>query len=115
MLPPKNRLVKREDFNKAWKEGEIFSSKNFIVKVAPNKIKKTRVGFSASKNLFKKAVLRNRAKRFLRGVVKAYLGLIRPGFDVIIFCRNRGCIFQKNGSARLKNELKDTFEKAKLL
>lgn len=87
MLPSKNRLVDKADFEKVYKNGRFFSANGVSVSFAPNDLKKTRVGFSVGKKFSKKAVQRNRARRLLRESVHLHLKEINNGFDIVVSCR----------------------------
>jgi ribonuclease P protein component len=114
MLPAKNRLIKKEDFNKAYQKGKIFAGENIAVKISKNQISETRIGFSVGKKFFKKAVARNKAKRRLREAIRPYLVKIKPGFDIVIFFRKGGLILEKNGFLEAKKEIEEIIKKAKL-
>lgn len=87
MLPKKNRLKNRKDFNKAFKQGETKSNSHLIVKVKRNDFDKKRIGFIAPMKHFKKATDRNRVKRLLREAVRPNLEVICSGYDVIIIAK----------------------------
>jgi ribonuclease P protein component, eubacterial len=114
MLSIKNRLIKREDFSKAYQKGNFFAGENIAIKATRNKLPETRVGFSVGKKFFKKAVARNKAKRRLRESVRPYLVKIKPGFDIVIFCRKGGLILEKNGLSEAKKELREIIKRANL-
>lgn len=84
MLPDKNRLKKKKDFEKVLKEGKGIKEDSLILKVKKNKSKKLRFGFVVSKKISKKAVVRNKIKRRLREVVKEKIKKIDKDFDIII-------------------------------
>ena len=84
MLPDKNRLKKKKDFEKVLKEGKGFKKDSLILKVKKNKSKKLRFGFVVSKKVSKKAVVRNKIKRRLREAVKERIKKIDKNFDIII-------------------------------
>ena len=84
MLPDKNRLKKKKDFEKVLKEGRGIKEDFLILKVRKNKPKKLRFGFVVSKKISKKAVVRNKIKRRLREVIKERIKKIDKGLDIII-------------------------------
>ena len=87
MLPKQHRLTQKEDFRRAYSSRILFREGNLSLKMSKNDLPVSRIGFSVEKKYFKKAVERNRLKRILRELVQKNLTLIRPGFDIVIFCR----------------------------
>lgn len=85
MLPAKNRLVKRTDFNNVYRKGVFFAEGPLSLKAAGNNFENTRIGFSIEKKFFKKAVSRNRMKRLLREAFQENLEKIKKGFDIVVF------------------------------
>ena len=75
------RLRKRSDFAGVYARGRSWSHPLVRLRVIPNQLALTRLGFVVGK-VVGKAVVRNRLKRRLREMVR-YLTL-RPGHDVII-------------------------------
>lgn len=84
MLPKENRLRDRGDFGKVYKNGKFFSLNDLTLRFTPNDLPLSRIGFSVSKSLFKKAVDRNRVRRLLREAARKKITAIRPGFDLVI-------------------------------
>jgi len=89
MLPFKNRLTKRKDFERVQKSGQFFSEANIALKMAQNGLPETRVGFVVGMKFAKKAVERNQAKRQLRDILQKSLPQIKGGFDVVVMIRKR--------------------------
>ncbi len=87
MLPFKNRLKKEKDFQRVFNEGRFAASDLISVKFVGNGTDDTRVGFVVSNKVAKKAVLRNRTKRMLRGVIGGKMNLIAAGFDIIVIAK----------------------------
>ncbi len=104
MLPPKNRLAKVRDFNLLMKEGRFFRGGLLDLKVldlAKNKdyipkkedpetfVSQLRIAFTVGLKVSKKAVLRNRAKRQLREVVRLLLkqGVLATGYYVLVIAK----------------------------
>lgn len=92
MLPFKNRLTRREDFQKLYRRGVLVFSGDLSLKYAPNDLKDSRIGIALEKKYFKKATARNRIKRLLRESAQHFLPRLRPGLDIAIFCRDAGKI-----------------------
>ena len=83
MLPKANRLKKNKDFEKVFKHGKkyVLPGGKIYLKIVRNNFKNSRFAFVASKEFSKKALIRNKAKRKLREIVKARLSEIKKGID----------------------------------
>lgn len=84
MLPYKNRLVKKTDFEKVYKYGNFFYSENIGLKIKRNNIGIVRVGFSVGTKFSKRATKRNKTKRQLREIFHKMLKEIQKGVDIIV-------------------------------
>jgi ribonuclease P protein component len=104
MLPLKNRLKKKKDFKKVFKEGEPFKEDFLFLKRSENNLDKTRLGFIVSLKVSKKAFIRNKVKRRLREAAKNKIETLKNGYDVVIIAR---------GEAKEKEfkEIEDCLEK----
>lgn len=89
MLPFKNRLTKRKDFEKVQKIGQFFSDANIALKMMENGGHDSRIGFVAGMKFSRKAVERNQIKRQLRDIFQKHLPKIKGGFDVVVMIRKR--------------------------
>lgn len=87
MLPRHNRLRKTNDFKKVFDCGLFVNDKFVSFKVAENDLEVSRFGFIVSSKVSKKAVVRNKVKRWLRAVVGESLAQIKSGYDVIVITR----------------------------
>ena len=58
-----------------------------VLKMIRNNLKQTRFGFIVGVKISKKASLRNKIKRRLRGLVRIKLEKIKKGFDVILIAK----------------------------
>lgn len=89
MLPVKNRLKKKKDFQEVLKSGLTVRNKYFFLKVIERKENPfTRIGFVVSKKVSKKAVRRNRIKRLFRESLRLRMNKIRPGYDLVFIVLN---------------------------
>lgn len=113
MLPFKNRLIKKGDFEKIHKNGRFYAEGNVMIKLMENGLGETRVGFIAGIKFSKKAVERNRIKRQLREVFREKIGEIKPGFDVVVMARKREK--EKIKFEELRNSVGRLLEKGGLL
>lgn len=84
MLASKNRIAKKEDFEKVKKDGKLYQSDNFGVAVLKKSEEEdSRFGFVVSTKISKDASKRNRIKRALREVTRHHLHIIGKGYDMV--------------------------------
>jgi len=112
MLPKINRLQKKEDFRRLYRQGEFSSIGGIYLKKGINGLSHTRIGFLVEKKLFKKAVERNRIRRLLREAVRRNIETIKPGMDIIIFYRD---LKQEKNLATVASALERLLKKSNLL
>ncbi len=84
MLSKQNRLIKKKDFEKVFKEGKGYRKDFLFLKTNKNDLDFTRFGFIVSKKISNKAVARNKIKRQLREIVRKKIPEIKKGIDVIV-------------------------------
>ena len=84
MLPAKNRLKKKRDFEYVFKQGRGLKEGFLSLKFAKNGLSETRFGFVVGQKVSHKAVVRNKVKRRLRDLAKAKLEDVKKGFDVAV-------------------------------
>ncbi len=107
MLPKANRLKKSKDFEQVFKKGRFFKENFLSLKVVPNSFKNSRFGFVVSQKVSKKAVIRNKIKRWLRAAILLRIKKIeitQKPMDIIIIV---------NSGSKIKNfqEIKETINK----
>jgi len=86
MLPLNHRLKGRKIFNDLFQLGKTFSNDLLMMKVSPGeKDEPSKFGFGASLKYSKKAVERNRAKRWMREAIRSKITEIQPGWYVVFF------------------------------
>jgi len=112
MLPLKNRLKNKKDFEKVFKQGKGFKEDFLFLKVNKNNLKESRFGFIVSLRVSKKAVLRNRVKRRLREIIKENLPKIRKGRDCVLIVQRS---IRKKGFPEIKEATANLLKKAKIL
>ena len=84
MLPPRHRLRRRSDFTTVIQRGRRGSARRLVVHVAAGEDEKpVLVGFVVSRAVGG-AVVRNRVKRRLRGLVAERLDRLPPGSRVVV-------------------------------
>jgi ribonuclease P protein component len=115
MLPFKNRLRKRNDFNRVYKRGRAVFSQNLTLRYIRNNFAQTRIGILVNKSFSQRAVQRNKMKRIIREAVREYLTSIEPNFDIVISCARKEKIKGKTDFAEIKNQVKEILKKSNLL
>ena len=89
-LPKAHRLRDRKDYRAVYEQGIRRYSPHLTLIALPSKENKnvvipaTMFGISISKKVSKKAVIRNRIKRQIKGVIRTYLQSVNPGWKVVI-------------------------------
>ena len=96
-LPTAYRLKHRRDFRAVYQQGIRLSSSHLILyalsdslgadKTSMNVSPPTRIGISISQKVSKKAVVRNRIKRQIRGVLQELLTQLLPGWKLVVIVR----------------------------
>ena len=86
MLPAIHRLKGKKIFDELFRAGKTFSNDALMMKISPGETDEpTKFGFGASLKFSKKAVERNKAKRWMREAVRANIEKIESGCNVIFF------------------------------
>lgn len=112
MLPKENRLRKKKDFERVFRQGKGFKERFLALKIIENKRVESRIGFVVSKKYSKKAVLRNKFKRQLREQIRKRLKGIKGGYDVVILARGG---LEKKGFQEMDEVVEKLLSKAHLL
>jgi len=84
MLASVNRLKKKKDFEKIFKEGTGYKENFLYLKIKKSNQETTRFGFIVSKKFSAKSTVRNKIKRMLREIIRINLPHIRRGIDGVI-------------------------------
>lgn len=112
MLSQINRLKKKKDFEKLFKEGESFKNSFLILKMAQNNLKESHFGFIISKKVSQKAILRNKIKRRLRDIIQQNIKDIKKGIDIVLIILPG---LEKKNFLETKEILNTLFKKAGLV
>ncbi len=112
MLPKKNRLKKKKEFEVVFREGKSFQGHFFILKKKKNSLPFSRFAFVYPVKNEKKAVKRSKGKRIFREAVKALLSSVEVGSDIILIIKENG--HEKNYEI-IKEDIEETFKKIKIL
>ena len=110
MLAKNNRLKKTKEIERVVKEGRKIVSRNFLVYfLSENTYSYPRFAFSVSKKVAKKAVLRNKIKRWLREITrKEIIPTLKINADFLVVAKKE--IIEANYQI-IEKELKETFKK----
>lgn len=114
MLPAKYRLKSKKEFDEVFRRGKTVSNGVVIAKYQEDGSGSLRIGFSVGVKFSKKAVRRNRAKRWLREAVRPAIGKMRPGRK-IIFLINSKFPYEQINLSLVKKGIEDLLGKSKLL
>ncbi len=113
MLPYKNRLTKKEDYEVVYRKGKPFFCQKIVINILKNTSNKTRIGVLVGSKFSKKAVDRNRIKRQIREIMQKNLIKIKPGMDLVISLRKMEK--KKIKSKELRDMLESGLLKGKLI
>lgn len=108
MLSQKNRLVKKKDFDAAFKQGKTLKEGFLLFKILKNNLPQSRFGFVVSKKVSSKAVERNAIKRRLRSVVAEGIATIEEPSDVVVVALSGA---GKEDTARMQAAVRSFFQK----
>jgi ribonuclease P protein component len=86
MLPKISRLVKDKEFENVFKKGRSSYDKVIGTKMIKNELGINRFGIIISSKVSKKAIVRNKIKRQIRGIVKERINKLVPGHDLVFIC-----------------------------
>lgn len=111
MLKKENRICKRTDFLNVKEKGRIYQSPFFGLIYLKNEINKSQFGFIISKRISKRAVDRNRIKRYLSESVKRH-GLENDKGWKIVFLTKREIL--SKSFLEVDNEVIRVFSQLKL-
>lgn len=114
MLPEENRLRKKKDIERVYKEGQRYRCPFFLLITLARKEKNlpSRYAIVVSKRTSPSAVQRNRGKRVLRGCIRLFLHRHRSGYDTIIVAAPK---FFEAKSSEIKLSLEELLIKARLI
>ena len=112
MLPEKNRLKKKKDFERVFKKGKSCKEDFLYLKIIKNHLKNSRFGFIVSNKFSKKAVIRNKIKRKLKRLTEIKLSKIKKGIDGVIIVRPG---LEINDFWELEEKINKLFKKAEII
>ncbi|MFA6193267.1 MAG: ribonuclease P protein component [Parcubacteria group bacterium] len=115
MLPTPHRLKGKKVFNDIFRLGKTFSNDVLLMKiVSGEKDQPAKFGFAASLKFSKKAVERNKAKRWMREAVRARIKEVQLGKEVV-FLINPKFPKEKLSLKLIQESIKKLLKQAKIL
>lgn len=92
MLSQENRLKKPKDIDLTFSQGRTTKSGFLFLKFLYNKERMhqpTRIAFMVGLNFSKKAIQRNKMKRWMRVAVREHLDQLPIGYDLVFFLKSQ--------------------------
>ncbi len=111
MLPKKNRLTKKNDFDAVFRKGKSVKADFFICKTLKNNLQESRFGFVVSKKVSPKATARNKVKRRLQKAVFCILKEVGGSNDIVVITLPG---IEKKEYLEIEKAVKDSFKKLKI-
>jgi len=112
VLPKKNRLKKKKDFENIFRRGRSVKEDFVSFRWRPNGLKISRFGFIVSQKISKKATVRNKIKRRLREILKLTLPRLKKGIDgIFIACPG----LEERNFYDIESAIKNIFARIKIL
>ena len=112
MLPEPNRLKKKKDFDRLFKEGKSFKGIFLYIKINGNAQRESRFGFVVGKNVSKLASRRNTLKRRMREAVRARIPEVKKGIDCVIVAGPKGA---GKESQDIRGQIDNLFKRAGMI
>ncbi|MFA7088274.1 MAG: ribonuclease P protein component [Patescibacteria group bacterium] len=84
MLKKINRINKDKEFDRVFKTGQSFYGRILSIKAANNDQDINRFGILINTKVSKKAVVRNKLRRQIRGLIRQELDKLKTGYDLVI-------------------------------
>ena len=88
MLKKKYRVKNFKDFKELLNNGSYFGVKEFYIKFSKNDLDYSKISVVVPIKIDKRAVVRNRIKRQMSEILRLMYKNIKPGFNIIFFCKN---------------------------
>lgn len=79
-------LKKNWEYRRVYRHGRALFGRRVVLYFCPNRVGKSRIGFSISKKVGK-SVQRNRIKRVFKEAFRQHYWQIREGYDLVIVAR----------------------------
>ena len=115
MLPISHRLKGKKVFNDIFRLGKTFSNDVMMMRFVSGKAgQPAKFGFAASLKFSKKAVERNKIKRWMREAVRARIEDIQPGQEIVCLI-NPKFPKEKLSLELIQESMEKLFKQAKIL
>lgn len=111
-LTQKERLKKKNDFIRVYKNANVYKTKWTNLYVLKNSLPINRIGISISKRNIAKTTIRNRIRRLIKECYRINKRHIKAGFDLIFVIRSKDIIIDFKS---IYSNLECLFKKAGLL
>jgi ribonuclease P protein component len=115
MLPARNRITKKEDFDTVYRQSRTVSVDNLVLKYRKNNQVYTRIGIVVSAKFSKLAVERNKIKRQIREIFRQKLEKMHVGWDMVVMIRKINGSQTVIKSADLEKMVINILKKANLI
>jgi ribonuclease P protein component len=87
MLPKKNKLKKKKDFQRVFQKGRYYQGVFINLKLVKNNLDLNRIGIIIGVKVSKKAVIRNKIKRRIEESIRVNTNKIKKGFDIVVIVK----------------------------
>lgn len=87
---PRMRLVRKRDFDRAYREGSRARGTLLVVVAVPNDSDWTRIGLSIGRRIWRSAVRRNRVRRVFREAFRLEYEELPKGVDLVLMAASPG-------------------------
>ncbi|MDD3487050.1 MAG: ribonuclease P protein component [Candidatus Moranbacteria bacterium] len=114
MLSARHRLKDKKEFNALFRGGQTFSNDVLLMKVGSGKAgEASHFGFAVGVKFSKKAVERNRVKRWMREAVRGKIKQVQFGKNIVFLVNPR---FPKDGLSLtlIEEKVENLLKKAKI-
>jgi ribonuclease P protein component len=114
MLPAEFRLKDKKEFSETFRKGKSLFGSHLLLRHKNAGDAVAKIGFSVGLKFSKKAVERNKVKRWLREAVRENLDKIKPGAK-IVFILNPKTEVQELSLDILRQEVQNLLKESKLI
>jgi ribonuclease P protein component len=112
MLSRKNRFLRKEEFAEVKKQGQSYFSGSIELKIAESQLTETRIGIVVGLKFSKKAVERNKVKRWAREIFREQLPELKKNRNILVIVKKEEK--RKASKKQIEEDIKKTLGKASL-